>query len=365
MKMFNKNETGMRAEGTFSGNRPKHNARKKIVLPVMLGVLALVLVLATAIGAVYVPFGQTARIILKNIGILKNATFQKGHEEIIFYVRFPGVLVAALVGAGLATSGVVMQGMFRNPMADPGILGVSSGAGLGAVIAIALRLNSKSVFFLPVFAAIGALVASYTVFRLSKRGGKIPVLTLVLSGIAVSMFLGAMTSIVLTTIHGDQIKEYLFWTTGGLTARRWEHVAMAVIPIIACIAILLAYSRDLNILLLGEEEAQAVGLNSAKTRKILLVLTSITTAAAVSVSGNISFVGLIVPHIMRLIVGHDHRILIPVSAVGGSIFLVGCDLIARAIPNPRGIGVGIVTSLIGAPYFLFLLIRTRKGGDAL
>lgn len=355
----------MKNKQVIDGSTPLYKVRKKAVLPIMVVILGLMLVLATAIGAVHVPLGQTARIILKNIGLLKDVTFPGGQEEIIFFVRFPSVLVAALVGAGLAVSGAVMQGMFRNPMADPGILGVSSGAGLGAVIAIALGLTSKSIYFLPVFAAFGALAASYVVFRLSMRGGKIPVLTLVLSGIAVSMFLGAMISIVLTTIHGDQIKEYLFWTTGGLVARRWEHVGMAVFPITICIALLLTFSRDLNVLLLGEEEAQAVGLNSSRTRKILLLLTSLTTAAAVSVSGNISFVGLIVPHIMRLIVGPDHRILIPVSAVGGSLFLVACDLIARIIPNPRGIGVGIVTSLVGAPYFLFLLARVRKEGDTI
>jgi iron complex transport system permease protein len=258
-----------------------------------------------------------------------------------------------------------MQGMFRNPMADPGILGVSSGAGLGAVTAIALGLTAQSLFFLPVFASVGSLLAAFIIFVLSSKGGRVPALALILSGLAVSMFISAITSMLLTSIHSDQVKEFLFWTTGGLSARRWEHAAIAAIPIITCTIILIIFARDLNVLMLGEEEAQAVGLNSSTTRKILLFLTSITTAAAICVSGSISFVGLIVPHIMRLIVGPDHRTLIQVSAIAGALFVVTCDLISRIILAPREIGVGIVTSLIGAPYFLFLLYRARKEGGAI
>lgn len=336
--------------------------RLRLILPVMLAILAVVLVFATAIGAVYVPFLQTVKIILKNWGLPLEGDFTKGQESIIFFVRFPRVVVAALVGAALAISGAAIQGLFRNPMADPGVIGVSSGAGLGAVAAIALGLTAKSIYFTPLFASLGALAAVTVVFLLSVRGGKIPVLTLILAGIAVSTFIGAITSVLLTMINDYQVRAFLFWTVGGLSDRRWEHVSLAGVPILVCISVLLLFSRDLNIMLLGEEEAQAVGLNPSRTRKQLLFLVSLTTAMAVSVSGSISFVGLIVPHILRLLVGPDHRRLLPASALGGAIFLVICDLIARVIIIPREVGVGIVTSLIGAPYFLYLLMKAKKEG---
>ncbi|MDP4094924.1 MAG: iron ABC transporter permease [Bacillota bacterium] len=347
--------------------RDKNKIRKpnrKLVLIVMVLILAVVFILANAIGTVFVPFPQIIRIILKHLGILRDTVFQYGQEAIIFMVRLPRVIVAMVVGAALATAGAVMQGMFRNPMADPGIIGISSGASLGAVTAILTGLSVRNIYYMPMFAIAGALGAALIIFILSSRGGKVPVLTLVLSGIAVSTFLGAITSVILTYINDYQVRAYLFWTLGGLSDRRWEHVNLATLPIIVCIAVLFIFARDLNVLQLGEEEAQAVGLNPSRTRKILLFFASVTAALAVCVSGAISFVGLIVPHIMRLIVGPDHRILLPASALGGAIFLIVCDLISRVVLLPREIGVGIVTSLIGAPYFLFLLIRARKDGGA-
>ena len=338
----------------------KRLSRKIIAL--MLLILVLAVIFATAVGAVYVPFTQTVKIILKNLGLIKNIEFQSGQESIIFFIRFPRVLVAVMVGAALAISGTVMQGIFRNPMADPGTLGVSSGASLGAVIAISLGLTSRSLYIIPVFAAVGALAVAFVIFVLSLKSGKVSTLNLILSGIAVSMFVNAITSIVLSSFKSEQIKEYIFWTTGGLGSRRWEHLMIGIGPLVICGTLLMTFSRELNVLMLGEEEAYSLGLDPSRARKILLFLSSITTAAAVSVSGNISFVGLIVPHIMRLLVGPDHRVLIPASAVGGSIFLVICDVIARTVVQPEEIGVGIVTSLLGAPYFLSLLIRSRKEG---
>jgi iron complex transport system permease protein len=203
------------------------------------------------------------------------------------------------------------------------------------------------------------------VFVLSSRGGKIPVMNMILSGMAVSTFLSAITTAILSFARSDQVKLFLFWTVGSLNGTRWEDVRIAVIPVIVCTVILLFFSKDLNILLLGEEEAQSVGLNPARTRKSILLFSSILTATAVSVSGTISFVGLIVPHIIRLLIGPDHRLLIPASALGGSIFLLLCDLIGRTIVAPGELGVGIITSIVGAPYFLFLLNKARKEGVTL
>lgn len=338
------------------------NKKIGIVIPLMLALLVFLTILAVAVGAVYVPLGQSVRIILKNCGIIGNVEFPRGQESIIFLVRLPRVIVAVFVGAALATSGSVMQGMFRNPMADPGILGVSSGAGLGAVTSIALGLAAQSIYFMPLFASAGALTAVGIIYILSLRGGKIPTLTLILSGIAVSTFIGAVTQLVLVHSNDYEVRRFIFWTMGGLNGMSWEQVRLIVIPVVILIFTLLTFARDLNIMLLGEEEAQSVGLDPSKTRKLLLLFISIITAIAISVSGPVGFVGLMVPHIMRLIVGPDHRILIPASAVGGSIFLVCCDIISRITGET---GVGIVTALLGAPYFLYLLVKARKEGMAL
>lgn len=347
---------------TKAGTHRKSSIRKIGIIPAMLIALLVVMVAGTAVGAVYVPFFDTFKIILKNIGLFKNATFIEGQEPIIFLVRFPRVIVAALAGTALAAAGTVMQGMFKNPMADPGILGISSGAGLGAVLAIKLGFAAISIFVMPLFAFIGAFLAILVIYLLSYSKGRIPVLTLILSGIAISTFIGAIINIILTLSYDYQVKEFLFWSTGGLDGRRWEHVQLVVLPIIISVALMFLFSRDLNVLLMGEEEAKSVGLNPEKTRTILLILISVATASAVCVTGAISFVGLIVPHIMRLLVGPNHKILLPTSAIGGAIFLVICDLISRVVAIPHELGVGIITALLGAPYFLYLLLRNRKEG---
>lgn len=333
------------------------------LIPILMFIFAVVLVAAMAIGSVSVPFKDIIAIILKNAGLAKDTgTFTEAQESIVFYVRLPRVLQAALVGAALAVCGAVMQGMFRNPMADPGILGVSSGAGLGAVISIALGLQAMNIYFTPAFASIGALGAAFLIFMLSSGKGKVPVMNLILSGMAVSMFLSAITTFILSFVSGDQVKQYMFWTVGSFNSSRWENIRLIAVPILVCMLGLIFLAKDLNIMMLGEEEAQSVGVNTSGTRILLLIFASVATAAAVSVSGTIGFVGLIVPHILRMFTGPDHRVLIPVSAFGGAIFLVLCDTIARVAVIPQEINVGIVTSLLGAPYFLYLLNSARKKG---
>lgn len=336
----------------------------KVIL--LLVVLLLTGIIAgTSLGSTSISFLQVIKVFLHSWGLGSQWSFPNGEEVIVFLIRLPRVLIAVLVGAALGLAGAVMQGMFRNPMADPGVIGVSSGASLGAVIAIALGLNAKSLYYLPLFAATGALGAALLVFCLAGRKGKIPVLSLILSGIAVSTFIGAFTSLVLSFAYEYQLKQFLFWTMGGLDDRRWEHVDLVFWPLLIGITVLMLFAQELNILLLGEEEAQSLGINPAKTRIKLLLLASITTALAVSVTGTIGFIGLIVPHVMRLLVGPDHRILLPASALGGSVFLVFCDLIARTAFPLGEIRVGIVTAIVGAPYFLYLLSKAKKEGEAI
>ena len=286
-------------------------------------------------------------------------------RAVLWFIRMPRVTVAILAGAAFAAAGAVMQGVFANPLADPGIIGVSAGASFGAVICISLGLTSLSLYYMPMFALVGALASVAAALALTFRHGRIPPMTLLLAGVAVSMFLGAITNGLLTFMNEYNLREFLFWMVGGLDYRRWEHVGIAALPILLGIFILCLLARHLNALALGENEAKSLGMNVLLYRAIFLFTASLVTATAVCVSGMIGFVGLVVPHITRMLMGPDHRILIPASALIGALFLLLCDTLGRTIAPPVEIRVGIMTALIGAPYFLYLIRRMRKeGGDA-
>ena len=281
-------------------------------------------------------------------------------EAVLWHIRLPRTLVGLLVGAGLGISGAVLQGIFSNPLADPGIIGVSAGASVGAVLAIASGAAAAGPFFLTGFSFCGALLAVGLTVLLSLQHGRVPMMTLLLSGVVVGMFLAACTAAVLTAANEQTLQQYLFWTIGGLDYRRWDHVVLGAVPIGAAGCILLLLARHLNILALGETEARAVGMNVTFFRLLFLTLASLATAAGVSVSGNIGFVGLVVPHMMRFVVGPDHRYLLPASFLAGGAFLVLADAFGRIVFSGVEIRVGIMTAFIGTPYFLYLLRRRRK-----
>ena len=245
------------------------------------------------------------------------------------FIRAPRTVVALLVGAGLATSGAILQGLFSNPLADPGIIGVSSGATVGAVVAISLGLNTISMFALPVMAFAGAMMAVFMTIVLATRNGRIPVLTLLLSGVVVGMLLGAITAAMLVVMDESKLQQYLFWTIGSLDYRNWEHVLMGAGPIGLGLIIMIFMARHLNVLALGEAEAKSLGMPVMKYRLILLMVSAMTTATSVCISGNIGFVGLIIPHMMRMLVGPNHKYLLPASILAGAVFLLFCDALGR------------------------------------
>lgn len=319
-----------------------------------------VVLASIVIGAVRVPISEVVDTLIKNIAHIEKPGLNVMHEAIIFSVRLPRVLVTCLVGSALAVSGVAIQSVFRNPMADPGIIGISSGSAFGAVVAIYTGVIAHSILVLPLFAIVGALSAAAIIFSMGNRNGKVQSLRLILSGLAVSTFIRAITSLILTSMREEEMRAYLFWSIGSLSDRRWVHVQLIVVPIVISMVLLLRTWRQLNVLLLGDEEAQALGLNPTKARKKILAITSVTTALAVCVSGSISFVGLIVPHVVRMVFGPDNKYLMPISMIAGATFLLFCDLIARTIIAPVEIGVGIVTAIIGAPYFIYLLRKTGQ-----
>ncbi|MEF8775681.1 MAG: vitamin B12 ABC transporter permease BtuC [Haloarculaceae archaeon] len=273
-------------------------------------------------------------------------------ESIVRTLRLPRIALAAVVGLALATAGAVMQGFFRNPMADPSIIGVSTGAAVGAVATIALPLAVP--FGLHAAAFVGAVLTAFAVYVLATENGRTPVATLLLAGIAVQTFLGAVVSYLLLQ-SGESLEQAMYWLMGRLHNASWSEVEATLPLSILGVAFLLFYARDLNVMLLGEEDAQALGVPVERSKRLLLAVASVMTAAAVAVAGVIGFVGLIVPHVMRLLVGPDHRVLIPTSAVAGATFLVLADTIARSFAAE--LPVGIVTAAVGAPFFLFLLRR--------
>lgn len=339
--------------------------RKQIIsILALLSVLIIVILTALHVGTIKVPVVGGLESLAQGLGLpIGNRTpLEPEQEAVLWYIRMPRVLIGLMVGASLALAGAVMQGIFSNPLADPGIMGVSAGASLGAVIAISLGLTSLEMFYMPLFAFIGAFLAVAVTIILTMRGGRVETATLLLAGVAVSMLLGAFTSGMLTLMNEYRLREFLFWMVGGLDFRRWEHVMLAVGPFVVCSSILMMLGRQLNVLVLGETEAKALGVPVMLYRLLFLFLASFITATAVCVSGAIGFVGLIIPHIVRILVGPDHRILLPTSALAGAVFLVFCDTLGRVVAAPSEIRVGIMTALLGAPYFLYLLRRVRQKG---
>ena len=322
--------------------------RWKLITVCLIILTGLTILLTMAIGTVYIPPSEIVELFL-------GRDVPSSHETIIFQVRLPRICLGLLVGAALSVAGATLQGLFKNPMADPFIIGISSGAGLGAAFCIASGIVLS--YATPLMAFIGASIAVFLVYNIARVGGKVPVDTLLLSGIAVSYFLSAITSFLM--YMSENLHQIVFWLMGGLGGSGWGHVKIAFPLIFFGILIIYFFARDMNVMLLGEEAAQHLGIEVERFKRVMMLLASLITAAAVSFSGLIGFVGLVIPHIVRLLVGPDHRILIPSSALFGGIFLVWADTLARTIFAPTELPVGIITAFFGAPFFIYLL-RSRK-----
>ena len=345
------------APGPPPGSVLKQLAGGALVLGTATVLMAIV---ASAVGPFNIPISHTVSTLLDLVGIGKS-TASPTEQSVIQSIRLPRICLAFLVGAALGISGGIMQGLFRNSMADPGIIGVSSGGATGAVVAIASGASTVSTLFLPLFAFIGSAISMTVVFLIASVGGRFSMATLLLGGIAVSSFLGAITTatIILTDDLNVQ-RQIIFWIAGGVDTARWESVRI-VAPIIVIGALVSVFvARDLNLLLVSEDEARSLGVRVTLVRNTLLLSASLITGAAVAFSGIIAFVGLIVPHVVRLVVGADHRVLLPLSALSGGLFLLVADTAARIVLSPAELRVGILTALIGAPFFIFLLIRNRS-----
>jgi iron complex transport system permease protein len=341
--------------------------RPRFTILIFLVILVpLAVIFCTGIGAVMVNPLSIIRVLLAKLGIVLGGEAYKKVEALIVMVRLPRVITALLVGSALATAGATMQGLFRNPLASPEILGVSAGGSLGAVIAISTGFFALNIYLMPIASITGALIAAIIIYVISTSRGNTSLLFIILAGMAVSSFFNGMISAVLLFAEEYQMSQFIFWTMGALDKRRWEHIFLVLPFLIPGIIILILFSRELNLFSLGEEQAHALGMRVELVKRLLLGLSAVITGVAVSISGTIGFIGLMVPHLLRLLMGPDNRQLIPACALGGGLFLMVCDMIGRTVFAPFEIRVGIITAAVGAPYLLFLIFlyqRKAYGGN--
>jgi iron complex transport system permease protein len=333
--------------------------------------LALIIGAVLTVGSVNIPFTNVWGILFNFLsGHLHNllpflpyisidGEWSDTTVMIVTGIRLPRIILAGFVGAALAVAGAVYQGLFRNPLADPYLIGVSQGASLGAVIGILLPLTIFGSNIIPILAFIGALAAVAVVYAIARVGKTLPVTTLILAGVAIGAFLTSISSY-LILLSGDKVHAIMSWLMGRFSMSSWEQVLIVFPYVLIGIIFILFFARSLNVMQLDEEQAQQLGINVERTKLILLIASTLITAAAVCFVGTIGFVGIIIPHAVRLIWGPDHRSLLPLSALSGAILLILADTASRTVMPPTEVPVGVITAFLGAPFFLFLLRRRKK-----
>ncbi len=329
-----------------------------IAIGIAVFVLIVIMAWSSAIGSTNIPVLDVFNIFLSKLFALNPGNiYPLSTYTILFDIRLPRILMAGLVGAALAVAGAAYQGMFHNPLADPYLTGVSQGAALGAVIGFLIPAAIPSVY-IPLLAFVGAILCVMAVFFIARTGKVVPITTLILGGVAVGAFLASITSY-LITVSGNKVHNIIFWLLGTFSMADWASVAIIAPYIAGGIIVIMVFARPLNIMQLDEDQAQQLGINVERVKLVILLAATISTAAAVCFCGTIGFVGIIVPHAIRLIFGPDYRLLLPMSMLTGAGFLILADTASRTLLSPTEIPVGVITALIGAPFFLYVL-RKRK-----
>lgn len=333
------------------------------VMLVLLATLVVVAVVSLSIGAAKIPPGHIAGALFSRDA--DDASVARD-QLILLSIRLPRVVMAASVGALLAAAGTVMQGLFRNPLADPGLVGVSAGAGLAAAAVIVAGDKAlpasvmSSPFFLPVAAFFGALATTSLLYRIATWRGRTSIATMLLAGLALGALAGAGTGLLVFLANDRQLRDITFWMLGSIAGATWPKIT-AIVPFLVLLILSSVFvSRGLDLMVLGESEAFHMGIAVERLKRFLIVLVAAAAGAAVSVSGVIGFVGIIVPHLLRLVIGPGHRLLLPASACCGAILLLVADTLARTMAAPAELPIGIVTAILGAPFFLFLLLKQRS-----
>lgn len=344
-------------------------SKKKLNMPTMIILLSslaiITIILAAGMGSVWINPLSAAKILISKIPFTGNSaatTYNPIEYNIIINLRLPRVLLGMVVGASLSVCGVAMQALTRNHLADPFVLGVSSGASAFATLGMLFGTFSVfGIYYLPISAFIGSLITITLVYSISRVKGRINITQLLLSGVVLSMIMDSITSIIkLSAPNALGLHNAEFWMSGSLAGAKWEYLTLPLIILLMCMVILTINYRGLNLLLLGEESAGALGANVQNLQKLLIIIASLMAGVSVSVSGCIGFVGLIVPHFTRLLVGGDHKKVLPVSALLGGILVVWVDVVARTAIAPEELPVGILTAIIGGPIFIWLLKKSKK-----
>lgn len=327
--------------------------------------LLMICVASLCLGAYRIPLENTLAIVLNGLGI-PTTNFELSQANVLLEIRLPRILLNLLIGGGLGLAGAALQGMFRNPLVEPGLIGVSSGSALFAIIYIVFIAGSGSsagflfTLGLPLFAFLGGLTHVAAVFKLSQRQGSSDTATLILAGIAINAFAGALIGLVLFFADDSALRSFTFWSLGDMSGATWQKIPYALILIGIPSALILQKSRELNALALGEEEAFHMGIEVSKVKVKLLIYSALIVGVGVSMVGIIGFVGLVIPHLIRLLFGADHRIVLPGSFLLGALLLNAADLIARLIVIPAEMPIGVITALCGAPFFVWLIFNLKK-----
>jgi iron complex transport system permease protein len=337
--------------------------RRRFSLISIAGMAAALIIIASlvlTVGSVHIPFLQIWPILFSHVPMVDvRADWPDTIDTIVTSIRLPRVLLAGMAGAALGVAGATYQGLFRNPLADPYLIGVAQGAALGAVAGFLVPWTFLGSYLIPVLAFLGALVSVSAVYLIARAGKSVPVTTLILAGVAIGAFLISITSYI-TIISGDKMPGILSWLMGRFALANWQQVGLVFPYLLAGLIVIFIYARPLNVMQLDEEQAEQLGINVERTKLILIGASTLITAAAVCFVGTIGFVGIIVPHAVRLIWGPDHRTLLPLAALSGAILLILADTASRTLISPTEIPVGIITAFLGAPFFLVLLRRKKK-----
>lgn len=340
-------------------------SRNKFQLAIGLFVIGIAIsaIVSTTIGQASISFSECLQILASKLLKYDDLTaIPRGHLEIIWNIRFPRALLAILVGASLAIVGALLQSVTGNPLADPHILGISSGASIGAVIVIVFQSNLlPGNFSISVTAFIFGLITFLIVLGIARVGGQLSSLRIILAGVAVSYICTAITSLLILRSNDiEAVQSIQFWLLGSLSNAGWEHLGLLLVITLSTISYSLFQSHSLNALLLGEEDAATLGINIGQLKKTVILVAAFNIGSVVAVSGSIAFVGLLVPHMVRMILGVDHRKVLVFTAMTGGLFMLWADLAARSIAKPEELPLGIITSLIGGPFFIWLMIRKGK-----
>ncbi|NLN28090.1 MAG: iron ABC transporter permease [Firmicutes bacterium] len=338
------------------------NVRRSMTLGVLAALLVIAFVISLGSGAVSIAPAQVVSILLSRLGIETAVAFAPQQEAVLTAIRLPRALLSIFVGAGLAVAGAAFQGAFRNPLADPVLLGIASGAVVGAVLVHAFSFTTWGVWSVPLVAFAGALLPTLALLRFAKLQGKTDVTTLILAGVALNLFLGSVVTMITAMARTPGLRDATFWTLGGLGGTLWPHVYVTAPVLLLAALYMWRLGPQLNLLLLGDADAEHLGVDAQRLRLHVSLVATLVTATAVAFAGNVAFIGLVVPHALRRLLGPDHRVLLPASLLGGGALLCFADLTARTLIAPAELPVGVLTTLVGGPLFFYLLGRARREG---